>query len=67
VLALWAEQDVITADEFRDGNITAGSGNRRVVETASRRATGPLGRRLMGGRALTHQRGQDVILKAYRP
>lgn len=34
VLALWAEQDVILADEFRDGNVPAGSGNRRVVETA---------------------------------
>ena len=34
VLALWAEQDVIVVDEFRDGNVTAGSGNRRVVEKA---------------------------------
>lgn len=34
VLALWAEQDVIVADEFRDGNVPAGSGNRRVVERA---------------------------------
>jgi hypothetical protein len=34
VLALWAEQDAILADEFRDGNVPAGSGNRRVVEKA---------------------------------
>ena len=34
VLALWAEQDVIVVDEFRDGNVPAGSGNRRVVEKA---------------------------------
>lgn len=34
VLALWAEQDVILADEFRDGNVPAGCGNRRVVEKA---------------------------------
>ena len=34
VLALWAEQDVIVADEFRDGNVPAGSGNRRMVEKA---------------------------------
>ena len=33
-LALWAEQDVIVADEFRDGNVPAGSGNRRMVEKA---------------------------------
>ncbi|HYA79939.1 MAG TPA: IS1380 family transposase [Methylocystis sp.] len=34
VLALWAEQDVIVADEFRDGNVPAGVGNARVIETA---------------------------------
>jgi Transposase DDE domain group 1 len=34
VVALWAEQDVVLADEFRDGNVPAGSGNRRVVERA---------------------------------
>jgi hypothetical protein len=34
LLAMWAEQDVIVADEFRDGNVPAGSGNRRVVEKA---------------------------------
>lgn len=34
VLALWAEHDVIVADEFRDGNVPAGMGNRRVVEKA---------------------------------
>ena len=26
VLALWAEQDVIVADEFRDGNVPLGLG-----------------------------------------
>lgn len=34
VVALWAEQDVVLADEFRDGNVPAGTGNRRVVEQA---------------------------------
>lgn len=34
VLVVWAEQDVVLADEFRDGNVPAGSGNRRVVEKA---------------------------------
>ncbi|MFZ1413897.1 MAG: IS1380 family transposase, partial [Defluviicoccus sp.] len=34
VLVLWTEQDVIVADEFRDGNVPAGCGNRRVVEKA---------------------------------
>ena len=34
VVALWAEQEVILADEFRDGNVPAGTGNRRLVERA---------------------------------
>lgn len=34
VVALWAEQDVILADEFRDGHVSASSGNRRVLERA---------------------------------
>ena len=34
VVALWAEQDVVVADEFRDGNVSAQSGNRRVIERA---------------------------------
>jgi hypothetical protein len=34
VVALWAEQDVVLVDEFRDGNVPAGSGNRRLVERA---------------------------------
>ena len=31
---VWAEQDLLVVDEFRDGNVPAGSGNRRVVERA---------------------------------
>ena len=31
---LWVEQDLLVVDEFRDGNVPAGSGNRRVVERA---------------------------------
>lgn len=34
VIALWAEQDVILADEFRDGNVPPQSGNLRVVQRA---------------------------------
>ena len=34
VIALWAEQDVILADEFRDGNIPAYSGNLRLIKRA---------------------------------
>ena len=34
VLALWVEQDVIVADKFCKGNVSAGTGTRRVVEKA---------------------------------
>ena len=34
VVALWAEQDAVVADEFRDGSVSARSGNRRVIERA---------------------------------
>ena len=34
VVAVWAEQDVVLADEFRDGNVSASTGNRRVIERA---------------------------------
>ena len=34
VVALWAEQDAIVADEFRAGNVSAQSGNCRVIERA---------------------------------
>ena len=34
VVALWAEQDMILCDEFRDGHVSAASGNRRVIERA---------------------------------
>jgi hypothetical protein len=34
VLVLWAEQDVILTDQFRDGHVPAGCGNVRVLEQA---------------------------------
>ena len=34
VIAYWAEQGVILADQFRDGNVPAGMGNRSVVRGA---------------------------------
>jgi|SRR5579875_140810 len=49
VLALWAEQDVILADEFRDGNVPAGSGNRRVVEKALAALPGGIARIYLRG------------------
>lgn len=34
IIALWAEKDLIIHDEFRDGNVPAGSGNERVIRKA---------------------------------
>jgi len=34
VIALWAQQDLIVHDEFRDGNVPAGCGNRRILDQA---------------------------------
>ncbi len=34
VVVLWAEQDVIVAEQFRDGHVPAGCGNVRVLEQA---------------------------------
>ncbi len=34
VIVLWAEQDVIVHDQFRDGQVPAGCGNGRVLEQA---------------------------------
>ena len=34
VVVLWAEQDVIVHDQFRDGHVPAGCGNLRVLEQA---------------------------------
>lgn len=34
VIAYWAEQGVILADQFRDGNVPAGMGNREMVRQA---------------------------------
>jgi hypothetical protein len=34
VVAIWAEQDLIVHDEFRDGNVPAGCGKVRILERA---------------------------------
>ena len=34
VVAVWAEQDLILCDEYRDGNVPARSGNLRVIKKA---------------------------------
>ena len=55
VLALWAEQDVIVVDEFRDGNVPAGSGNRRVVEKAIAALPGGLDKIYLRGDSALYQ------------
>lgn len=34
VIAVWAETEAVVADEFRDGNVPAGMGNRSLIERA---------------------------------
>jgi hypothetical protein len=34
VVVVWAEQDVVVHDEFRDGHVPAGCGNQRILERA---------------------------------
>jgi len=34
VVVVWAEQDVIVHDEFRDGHVPAGCGNQRILDRA---------------------------------
>lgn len=34
VVVVWAEQDLVVHDEFRDGNVPAGCGNVRILERA---------------------------------
>lgn len=36
VIAVWAEQDRVVHDEFRDGNVLVGCGNERMLERAAR-------------------------------
>ena len=56
VLALWAEHDVIVADEFRDGNVPAGMGNLRVIQKAVAALPGKFDEiRLRGDSALYEQ------------
>ena len=56
VLALWAEQDVVVADEFRDGNVPAGMGNLRIIQKAVAALPGKFDEiRLRGDSALYEQ------------
>lgn len=53
VIAYWAEQRVIVADQFRDGNVPAGMGNKEFVEGAlSSLPDGLRQRRVRGDTAL---------------
>ena len=53
VLVLWAEQDVMAWDEFRDGNVPAGMGNKRIIENAVAA--------LPGGIAKIYVRGDSAL------
>jgi hypothetical protein len=57
VIALWAEQDVVLADEFRDGNVPAGTGNRRLLERAIARLPPGVARLLVGADSAAYEQG----------
>jgi len=57
VIAYWAEQGVILADQFRDGNVPAGMGNQQVVHQAlAALPQGVKARYLRGDSALYEQK-----------
>jgi hypothetical protein len=57
VIAYWAEQGVIVADQFRDGNVPAGMGNAEVVRRTLRALPeGVTVRRVRGDSALYEQK-----------
>ena len=57
VIAYWAEQGVIVADQFRDGNVPAGMGNQAVVQQALEALpAGVAVRRVRGDSALYEQK-----------
>jgi hypothetical protein len=57
VIALWAEQDVVLADEFRDGNVPAGTGNQRLIERAVADLPPGIGRILVRADSAAYEQG----------
>jgi hypothetical protein len=57
VIALWAEQDVVLADEFRDGNVPAGTGNQRLIERAIAHLPPGIGRILVRADSAAYEQG----------
>lgn len=63
VVAVWAEQDLILSDEFRDGNVPAGTGNLRVIEKALAQLPGWVTRRLLRGDSACYENGVMSFLE----
>lgn len=62
VAVVWAEQDLFVFDEFRDGNVPAGSGNLRVVKRAFEQLPSSVTERyLRGDSALYEQELMDWL------
>lgn len=49
VVVVWAEEDLVVADEYRDGNVPAGMGNREVAARALAVLPGSVERRCFRG------------------
>lgn len=65
VVAVWAEQDLIVHDEFRDGNVPAGCGNLRILERAVAALPGGVAQRFVRGDSALYE--QDVLAWCEEP
>ena len=65
VIVVWAEQDLIVHDEFRDGNVPAGCGNVRVLERAVANLPAGITQRFVRGDSALYE--QDVLAWCEQP
>ena len=59
VVCHWAEQDLVLTDEFRDGNVPAGTGNLRVIRKAIAQLPGWVVKRRLRGDSACYE--NDVM------
>ena len=62
VLVVWAEQDMVVADEFRDGNVPAGKDTLRVTKKAFEALPSPVTRRRFRGDSACYNEEQLLWL-----
>jgi len=65
VVAVWAEQDLIVHEEFRDGNVPAGCGNVRILERAVAALPAGVTQRFVRGDSALYE--QDLLAWCEEP